>query len=114
MGTDHALRVSLDEPGACLKRGPRHVSPLRSPRLFNNCSVSGTPVFAQYLKSSSNPTYTVAQINNYPTATSAVQVITTFLYAWVSDTLCKGARWPPLIFGAVSPAITCPCIHDRS
>ena len=57
---------------------------------------------AQYLKDSKNPKYTVAQINDYPTGTSAVQVVTTLAYAWLSDSVLKGRRWPPIVFGAVS------------
>jgi len=70
--------------------------------LFNNGSVSGTPIFAQFLKTSKNPLYTVPQINNYPTTTAAVQVASTLVYAWVSDTVLKGSRWPPIVVGCVS------------
>lgn len=67
--------------------------------LFNNGSSGGQPVFQQYLKSHKNPKYTIAQINTYPTITNAVQVVTTLMYAWSSDSFLKGARWPPIIFG---------------
>ncbi|KAF2025487.1 MFS general substrate transporter [Setomelanomma holmii] len=66
---------------------------------FNNGSSIGQPVFQQYLKLSKHPKYTVSQINTYPTTTSAVQVVTTLLYAWTSDGILKGARWPPIVFG---------------
>ncbi|RDW93622.1 uncharacterized protein DSM5745_00944 [Aspergillus mulundensis] len=68
---------------------------------FNNAS-GGQPVFQQYLKASTNPVYTIGQINSYPTTTYAVQVFTTLVYAWTSDSILRGARWPPIIFGAVS------------
>ncbi|KAI9738406.1 MAG: hypothetical protein M1834_008909 [Cirrosporium novae-zelandiae] len=68
--------------------------------LFNNAATGSTPIFAQFLKDSKDPKYTVAQINAYPTTTNAVQVVTTFIYAWVSDAVLNGARWPPIIFGA--------------
>ncbi|KAL4780013.1 major facilitator superfamily domain-containing protein [Aspergillus varians] len=68
---------------------------------FNNAN-GGQPVFQQYLKASTNPTYTVGQINSYPTLTSAVQVLTTLIYAWTSDSILRGRRWPPILFGAVS------------
>lgn len=42
----------------------------------------------------------MAQINAYPTTTNAVAVVTTLIYAWTSDGLLNGARWPPMIFGA--------------
>ncbi|PQE04972.1 MFS transporter Liz1 Seo1 protein [Rutstroemia sp. NJR-2017a BBW] len=68
---------------------------------FNNGAAGAVPVFAQYLKSSKHPKYTVSQINTYPTGTSAVQVVTTLSYAWVSDAVLDGSRWPPIVFGGV-------------
>ncbi|KAH8695134.1 pantothenate transporter [Talaromyces proteolyticus] len=68
---------------------------------FNN-SNGGQPIFAQWLKTSKDPVYTVPQINSYPTTTYAVQVVTTLIYAWTSDTIFQGRRWPPIIFGALS------------
>ncbi|THC96269.1 hypothetical protein EYZ11_004262 [Aspergillus tanneri] len=53
-----------------------------------------------FLKSSKHPKYTITQINAYPTTTSAVQVVTTLIYAWTSDSILGGKRWPPIIFGA--------------
>ena len=67
---------------------------------FNN-SGGSTPVFAQFLKDSVNPKYTVSQINTYPTGTYAVQVVSTLVYAWISDSLLNGRRWPPIVFGGV-------------
>lgn len=75
--------------------------------VFNNGGSSSAPVFAQFLKNSENPTYSVSQINVYPTITQAVIVVSTLCYAWSSDTFLKGARWPPMIFGAVFNIITC-------
>ncbi|EYE99600.1 putative MFS transporter Liz1/Seo1 [Aspergillus ruber CBS 135680] len=68
---------------------------------FNNAAASSQPVFQQYLKASKDPVYEVWQINAYPTTTNAVQVVTTLIYAWTSDTILKGRRWPPIIFGAI-------------
>ena len=67
---------------------------------FNNGNASSQPTFAQYLKDHRDPKYAVWQINVYPTTTYAVQVLTTLIYAWTSDSLFRGARWPPIIFGA--------------
>jgi ACS family pantothenate transporter-like MFS transporter len=75
--------------------------------VFNNGGSSSAPVFAQYLKHSENPRYSVSQINIYPTITQAVVVISTLVYARSSDTFLKGAGWPPMIFGAVFNIITC-------
>lgn len=66
---------------------------------FNNGGVGSQPVFAQYLKASKSPKYTVEQINTYPTITNGVQVASTLAYAWASDGVFKGARWPPIVFG---------------
>jgi sugar phosphate permease len=69
-------------------------------RTFNN-SGGSAPVFAQFLKDSKNPTYTVAEINDYPTGTYAVQVVSTLAYAWISDSVLNGRRWPPIVLGGV-------------
>jgi len=68
---------------------------------FNNGNSGAAPVMAQYLKDSTNPKYSIAQINDYPTPTYAVQVVTTLAYAWISDSVLNGRRWPPIIFGAL-------------
>jgi ACS family pantothenate transporter-like MFS transporter len=61
---------------------------------FNNGTSGGQPVFQQFLKASKSPKYSIGQINTYPTITNAVQVVTTLMYAWTSDSILKGARWP--------------------
>ncbi|KAL4864709.1 hypothetical protein BDV12DRAFT_188731 [Aspergillus spectabilis] len=66
-----------------------------------SCATPSQPVFQQYLKASTDPTYSVSEINLYPSATYAVQVITTLAYAWVSDSVCGGRRWPPILCGAI-------------
>ncbi|CAK7204780.1 hypothetical protein SEUCBS139899_007540 [Sporothrix eucalyptigena] len=67
--------------------------------LFNNGSgYGGQPAFALWLKKEG---YSVYQYNIYPTFTSVVQVVSTFAYAWTSDTIFKGARWPPIVFSGV-------------
>lgn len=45
--------------------------------------------------------YSVRDINVYPTGTSAIQVATTLVYAWTSDSIFRGARWPPIVFSAI-------------
>ncbi|KAL3460051.1 major facilitator superfamily domain-containing protein [Aspergillus heterothallicus] len=59
------------------------------------------PVFQQYLKDSKEPKYSIAQINLYPCATYAVQVVTTLAYAWLSDSVFNGRRWPLILSGGV-------------
>ncbi|CAG8360144.1 unnamed protein product [Penicillium salamii] len=67
---------------------------------FNNGAAGSQPVFQQFLKTSTDPVYSIGQINSIPTTTPAVQVVTTLAYAWISDTVLKGSRWPPIVFGA--------------
>ncbi|KAJ5770085.1 uncharacterized protein N7511_002136, partial [Penicillium nucicola] len=67
---------------------------------FNNGAAGSQPIFQQYLKKSTDPVYTISQINSIPTTTPAVQVVTTLAYAWISDSILNGSRWPPIIFGA--------------
>lgn len=70
-------------------------------RFFNNGAAGAAPVFAQFLKDSKHPKYSIAQINDYPTTTYAVQIVTTLLYAWTSDSILNGDRLPPIVFGGV-------------
>ena len=49
--------------------------------MYGNGSVGGVPIFAQFLKSSKKPKYTVKQINQYPTITIAVVIVTTLIYS---------------------------------
>ncbi|KAJ5497553.1 Major facilitator superfamily domain general substrate transporter [Penicillium fimorum] len=69
-------------------------------RCFNNAAAGSQPIFQQFLKNSKDPVYSISQINSIPTTTPAVQVVTTLAYAWLSDTVLNGKRWPPIIFGA--------------
>ncbi|KAM0800804.1 putative MFS transporter Liz1/Seo1 [Usnea florida] len=69
--------------------------------LFNNGAAGAAPVFAQFLKDSKKPKYSIAQINDYPTTTYAVQIITTFIYAWASDSVLNGDRLSPIVCGGV-------------
>jgi ACS family pantothenate transporter-like MFS transporter len=63
---------------------------------FNNGNGAlAQPAMQLWLKSKG---YSVTKINTFPTITSAITVITTLMYAWSSDTIFRGARWPPVIF----------------
>ncbi|KAK4636155.1 Pantothenate transporter liz1 [Fulvia fulva] len=68
---------------------------------FNNGNNASVPAYPQFLKQSMDPKYEVWQINVYPTTTSAVQVVTTLIYAWTSDSIAEGRRWPFFIFGGL-------------
>ncbi|KAL4898927.1 hypothetical protein BDW74DRAFT_184204 [Aspergillus multicolor] len=77
-----------------------HLPLLVSVQLRDTLS-TGLPTGHRYLKASTSPTYSVPEINIYPSATSAVQVVTTLAYAWLSDSLFGGRRWPPILFGGI-------------
>lgn len=65
---------------------------------FNNGGgAASQPAFQLWLKDRGA---SITDINVYPTLTSVVQVISTLAYAWSSDTVFKGQRWPPIVFSA--------------
>lgn len=66
----------------------------------------GQPLFAFYLKAHKHPKYTLAQINNYPTATAGVMVIFELVYAFISDGPLNGRRWPVMLFSAVRRTVS--------
>ena len=69
---------------------------------FNNSNgVLSQPAFSLWLKDSKEPKYSITQINTYPTAAYGVQVLTTLIYAWSSDSIFRGARWPPMLFAGI-------------
>jgi len=73
--------------------------------LFGN----GTPVSSMifWLKSFNTPehtVYSIGQINTYPLGIYSVQIVTTLIYAWWSDTV--QSRWPPILFAGVWSIIT--------
>lgn len=66
---------------------------------FNNgCGMLGQPAFQLWLKSTG---HSVEQVNTFPTISNAVTIVTTLIYAWTSDTIFKGARWPPIVFSGL-------------
>ncbi|PMD37533.1 MFS general substrate transporter [Hyaloscypha variabilis F] len=68
----------------------------------------GTPIFPQYLKDAKKgkkPRYNLIQINNYPSFTFAVAVVAAVAYAWISDSVLGGRRWPLMIFAGVFQVI---------
>jgi MFS transporter, ACS family, pantothenate transporter len=67
--------------------------------VWNNGTAGAQPIFQQYLKSTKQ--YTVQEINVYPTIGGVVQIVSTLAFAWTSDTVLKGRRWPAILIGAV-------------
>ncbi|KAI0896101.1 MFS general substrate transporter [Annulohypoxylon nitens] len=71
---------------------------------FNNgVGYGGQPAFALWLKSEG---YSVTAINSFPTISSAIAVIFTYIYAWTSDSVFKGERWPAMVFSGTVNIIT--------
>ncbi|KAK1955672.1 major facilitator superfamily transporter [Colletotrichum sublineola] len=67
--------------------------------VFNNGNGGNSqPAFPLWLKSEG---YSVREVNIYPTITEVVSIITTLIYAWTSDSLFKGARWPAMVFSGI-------------
>lgn len=67
--------------------------------LFNNgLMYGGQPAFALWLESEG---YGHEARNIYPTITAAIGIVLTLIYAWSSDTVFRGARWPPIVFSGV-------------
>lgn len=71
---------------------------------FNNgVGAMSQPAFQLWLKKQG---HTITEINTYPTISSVIAIITTLFYAWSSDTIFKGERWPPiLISGGVTSIV---------
>ncbi|RMZ80307.1 hypothetical protein DV738_g2806, partial [Chaetothyriales sp. CBS 135597] len=66
---------------------------------FNNgCGAIGQPAFSLWLKGRG---FSVEEINLYPTLTAVVTVVSTLAYAWSSDTIFRGERWPPIVFSGL-------------
>jgi sugar phosphate permease len=74
-----------------------------------------------YLKSfnsKTNPpvpghTYTVAQINTLPLPGTAIFIVVALAYAWLSDGLFRGRRWPFIYLGAVITITFAAVIRNR-
>jgi len=46
-------------------------------------------------------TFTVPQINNLPLTSTGIFIVIAFIWGWLSDGPCRGARWPFIYAGAV-------------
>ncbi|WWC65413.1 uncharacterized protein I303_108031 [Kwoniella dejecticola CBS 10117] len=60
-----------------------------------------------WLKYSKDPKYTVEQINYYPCGIWSTQIVSALGFAWISDNLLGGRRWPPLLLVALWHCIDC-------
>ncbi|KAI1500745.1 major facilitator superfamily transporter [Biscogniauxia marginata] len=67
--------------------------------MFNNGNGGNSqPAFSLWLKSEG---HSVQDINIYPTITEIISLVTTLIYAWTSDSLFRGARWPAILFSGL-------------
>lgn len=79
-----------------------YVSPLFSLGRYLPSPHRTNPPTELWLKSQG---YSISAINVYPTFASVIGVVFTLGYAWASDTVCRGARWPPILFAATTQII---------
>lgn len=77
-----------------------HIYLLTALYIFFNNGAAGPsqPGFQLWLKGEG---YSLHDVNVYPTLTSVVTIVTTLIYAWSSDTIFRGARWPPIVFSGL-------------
>ncbi|RAO67586.1 uncharacterized protein BHQ10_003598 [Talaromyces amestolkiae] len=74
--------------------------------IWNNGSLQ--PAMGYWLKSFNKTPppvpgthYSISQINNLPNITIAIFIAMALLWGWLSDGVCRGARWPFIYIGAV-------------
>ncbi|KAF3390692.1 Pantothenate transporter liz1 [Talaromyces pinophilus] len=74
--------------------------------IWNNGAVQ--PAMGYWLKSfNTHPPpvpgthFSIPQINNLPNITLAIFIVMALIWGWLSDGLCRGARWPFIYIGAV-------------
>lgn len=66
---------------------------------FNNgAGALSQPAFQLWLRKQG---HNITEINTYPTITNVIVIITTLFYAWSSDTIFHGERWPPIMISGV-------------
>lgn len=100
-------------------------------RAYNNGIANMQPIFQQYvgqpllfgfgthcyryLRHSTNPRYSIPQINNYPTTTSGVQIIMTIIYActvWAELTLVSLlTAFRAIRYGPTGQTLAASCIR---
>ncbi|KAH7129740.1 major facilitator superfamily domain-containing protein [Dactylonectria estremocensis] len=67
--------------------------------LFNNGNGGASqPALPIWMKEQG---YSIKEINIYPTIVEVIGIITTLIYAWTSDGLFRGARWPAIVFSGI-------------
>ncbi|KAF3392712.1 Pantothenate transporter liz1, partial [Penicillium rolfsii] len=56
--------------------------------------------------------FSVPQINNLPLATTGIFIAMAFIWGWLSDGPCRGARWPFVYAGAVRTILFCALLRQ--
>lgn len=72
-----------------------------------------TPFFSLWLKAwntRKKGSYTIPQINHYASIIYAVQTIVALTSGWLSDTLFRGRRWPPIITAGIVAFVVNICL----
>lgn len=72
-----------------------------------------TPFFSLWLKAWNGKkpgSYTIAQIDHYASIIYAVQTIIALTSGWLSDTVLRGRRWPPIILAGIVAFVVNICL----
>lgn len=72
--------------------------------VFQDITSLTIPFFSLWLKSWNTVqprSYTIPQINHYASIIYAVQTIVALASGWLSDTILKGRRWPPILIAGL-------------
>lgn len=73
---------------------------------WNNCN-DATNIWQFWLKYDPNRKWSVTQINNIPNIEYAVAIVSALIWAWSSDTIFRGRRWPPIVITRVYNIANC-------
>ncbi|KAJ5897029.1 uncharacterized protein N7473_006428 [Penicillium subrubescens] len=56
--------------------------------------------------------FSIPQINNLPLVTTGIFIVMAFIWGWLSDGPCRGARWPFVYAGAVITIVFCALLRQ--
>jgi len=74
---------------------------------LNAAAFGAQPAFALWLKGRG---YGVTAINAYPALTAGLTLLVTVVCAWTSDSVFRGARWPPVVFSGFVNIVVSSCM----
>lgn len=73
---------------------------------WNNCN-DASNIWPFWLKYDPKHNWSVEQINNIPNIQWAVAIVSALFWAWSSDTIFRGRRWPPILITGVYNIANC-------